>query len=63
MDKFNELHAKLNEMKEDVEKFYARGNKSAGVRIRQKLQDIKALAQEMRKEISEHKKNQKDENN
>ncbi len=63
MDKFNELHAKLNEMKEDVEKFYARGNKSAGVRIRQKLQDIKALAQEMRKEISEYKKNQKDENN
>jgi hypothetical protein len=60
MDKFNELNAKLNEMKEDVEKFYVKGNKSAGVRIRQKLQDVKALAQEMRKEISEQKKGQKD---
>ncbi len=63
MDKFNELHAKLNEMKEDVEKFYIRGNKSAGVRIRQILQDVKALAQEMRIEISRTKKSKKDENN
>jgi hypothetical protein len=38
---------------EDAEKFFDKGNKAAGVRVRKSLQDVKALAQEIRKQISE----------
>jgi phosphate uptake regulator len=62
MEKFNQLKTILTDMTEDMEKFYSKGNKSAGVRIRQQLQDVKALAQEIRKEISEKKKEKKDKN-
>ena len=40
-------------MKEDVIKFYDKSNKAAGVRVRKALQDVKALAQEIRKQVSE----------
>ena len=56
MDKFKELEALVASMSEDVTKFYEKGNKTAGVRIRKNLQDVKALAQEIRKNISEQKK-------
>lgn len=53
MDKFTELEQLVATMKEDVVKFYDKSNKAAGVRVRKALQDIKALAQEIRKQISE----------
>lgn len=53
MDKFTELEQLVASMKEDVTKFYDKSNKAAGVRVRKALQDIKALAQEIRKQISE----------
>jgi len=53
MDKFTELEQLVASMKEDVTKFYEKSNKAAGVRVRKSLQDIKALAQEIRKQISE----------
>ncbi len=56
MDKFNELEALVASMKEDVTKFYTKSNSSAGVRVRKVLQDIKAIAQAIRIEISEQKK-------
>ncbi len=34
MDKFKELEALVASMSEDVSKFYEKGNKAAGVRIR-----------------------------
>ena len=52
MEKFKELQALLVEISEDITKFYEKGNKTAGVRIRKKLQEVKALAQEIRKDIS-----------
>ena len=56
MDKFKELEALVASMSEDVSKFYEKGNKAAGVRIRKVLQDVKTLAQEIRKDISAQKK-------
>lgn len=53
MEKFNELEQLIIGMKDDVTKFYDKSNKAAGVRVRKSLQDIKALAQEIRKNISE----------
>ena len=56
MEKFNELEALVASMKDDVTKFYEKGNKAAGVRIRKALQEVKALAQVIRVDISEQKK-------
>lgn len=56
MEKFNELEKLVLDVKEDVVKFYEKGNKAAGVRVRKALQDIKAISQEIRKDISTQKK-------
>jgi len=56
MEKFNELEQLVASMKEDITKFYEKSNKAAGVRVRKALQDVKALAQEIRKSVSEQKK-------
>jgi hypothetical protein len=56
MEKFEELKAMIAGMEEDVTKFYDKGNKAAGVRIRKSLQDIKTLSQAMRIEISSKNK-------
>lgn len=41
----------------DADKFFNGGNKAAGTRLRNSLQQIKKLAQELRVEVSEKKKN------
>ena len=56
MEKFNELKALVASLEEDATKFFEKGNKSAGVRLRKGLQDIKALAQVVRVEVSESNK-------
>ena len=56
MEKFNELKALVASLEEDATKFFEKGNKSAGVRLRKGLQDIKALAQTVRVEVSEANK-------
>jgi hypothetical protein len=39
----------------DVLKFSAKGNMSAGTRVRQSMQELKKLAQQLRIEIQEEK--------
>jgi hypothetical protein len=56
MDKFKELEALVASMKEDVTKFYEKNNNAAGVRVRKSLQEVKALAQAIRVDISAQKK-------
>lgn len=56
MEKFNELEALVASMKDDITKFYDKSNKAAAVRVRKTLQDVKAIAQAIRVEISEQKK-------
>lgn len=55
MEKFENLKAIIEGLSEDVQKFDEKGNKAAGTRVRQGLQQVKAIAQELRKEISERK--------
>ena len=52
MEKFNELKALVASLEEDATKFYEKENKAAGVRLRKGLQEIKALAQTVRIEVS-----------
>jgi hypothetical protein len=55
MEKFEELVALLEQTRADVEKFYDKGNASAGTRVRVAMQKVKTLAQEVRVGIQEAK--------
>lgn len=55
MNKFEEIKNAVALAEEDAEKFYKKGNKAAGTRVRAALLKIKELAHEGRKEISEAK--------
>ena len=52
MQKFEMLQNFLIEAKTDAKKFYEAGNKASGTRLRKYMQDIKQLAQEVRKEVT-----------
>lgn len=56
MEKFAELKTLIENLSDDITKFNEKGNKSAGTRVRQGLQTVKKLAQEIRLEISSAKK-------
>jgi len=60
MDKYNELLAILLDSKTDFEKFYDKGNFTAGTRVRKTMQNIKSTAQGIRTDISELKNAKKD---
>lgn len=51
MEKFNALKNTLTELEGDFDKFYNKGNKAAGTRIRKAMQDLKGAAQEIRQEV------------
>ena len=55
MNAFNKLVEKVEESSEDAIKFYENGNKAAGTRLRGFMQEVKALAQEVRSEVTEMK--------
>lgn len=51
MEAFEKMKALLDATQADVDKFDSNGNKSAGTRVRQAMQGLKDLAQELRIEI------------
>ena len=53
MELFNEIKQLVEEAELDAIKFYERGNKAAGVRLRKTMQEIKGLAQDLRLEVNE----------
>ena len=55
MEKFEQIKALLEGVQGDVEKFYSKGNSSAGTRVRQAMQELKKLAQELRLDVQEKK--------
>lgn len=55
MNNFQKIKNKIEEMEADASKFYDKGNGAAGARLRQGLLEIKNLAAEGRKEVSELK--------
>jgi hypothetical protein len=55
MSRLQELRDMLTSYEKDFVKFYEKGNKSAGTRIRKYMNELKKKAQEIRKEIQEIK--------
>ncbi|MEO8514960.1 MAG: histone H1 [Ignavibacteria bacterium] len=51
MEKINEIKAMLEDMGKDLEKFYAKGQNSAGTRLRKSLNEVRKKCQEMRNDI------------
>jgi len=49
--RFDEVRDKVMAMEADFEKFYDKGNQAAGTRVRKSMQDMKNLAQDIRKEV------------
>jgi len=52
MEKYNQLKELIASIEADADKFFNNGNKAAGTRVRTGMQEIKALAQEIRNEVS-----------
>jgi len=55
MDRFQELVDLVNTFKGDFDKFYLKQNKSAGVRLRKHMANLKKKAQEIRNEVQDIK--------
>jgi hypothetical protein len=55
MSRYDEVKGLVDEMEEDMNKFYNKGNKAAGTRARKSLQELKKLAQDIRVEIQDMK--------
>ncbi|ACY48798.1 histone H1 [Rhodothermus marinus] len=56
MSRFDQLRDLVLGLEQDFKKFYEKGNKAAGTRIRKAMQELKKLAQEIRVEVQEKKK-------
>lgn len=55
MAKFDDLKNFVEGLEEDFNKFYSQGNKAAGTRVRQAMQGLKKMAQDIRVDIQEKK--------
>ena len=55
MNKFSKVRDLVMSLEGDFEKFYDKGNSAAGTRVRKGMQDLKNLAQELRKEVQDMK--------
>lgn len=56
MSRFDQLKSFVGELEEDFTKFYEKGNKAAGTRVRKAMQELKQMAQDIRVEIQDKKK-------
>lgn len=56
--RYDELTGILEGTKEDLMKFYEKGNKAAGTRARKSLMNLKKLSHEIRQEIQDIKNNE-----
>ena len=59
MEKINEIKSMLEAMGKDLEKFYSKGQNSAGTRLRKALNEVRKKCQEMRNEIQEIRQTRK----
>lgn len=55
MSRFHEIESLTNSLRDDMDKFYSKNNKTAGTRARKTLQDLKKLAQDIRIDIQNQK--------
>lgn len=54
-NRFDELRELVASLEEDFAKFYDKGNKAAGTRVRVGMQGLKNLAQDIRVEVQKIK--------
>ena len=59
--RYAELQQLVAAMASDFEKFYRDGNKAAGTRVRNSMQELKAFAQSVREEVLSLRNQGKDE--
>ncbi len=55
MKRFEQLRDLVMSLEGDFEKFYDKGNQAAGTRVRKGMQEMKNLAQDIRKEVQDIK--------
>jgi hypothetical protein len=55
MSRFEKLRDLVMGLEGDFDKFYSKENQAAGTRVRQGMQELKVLAQEIRIEVQESK--------
>ena len=51
MSRFGDLKGYVDSMEDDFNKFYNKGNKAAGTRVRKAMQELKRVAQDIRVEV------------
>ncbi len=56
--RFEELTNLITESERDFNQFYDKGNKAAGTRVRKAMQELKSVAQDIRLEVQDIKKNE-----
>jgi hypothetical protein len=56
MERYNQLKALVDSFEKDFEKFFVKGNKAAGVRVRKHMQELRQMAQDIRNEVQSLKK-------
>lgn len=59
MTRFEQLNKLIDSLESDFQKFYESGNKAAGTRVRNGMNEAKKLAQEIRTEVTEIKNSDK----
>jgi hypothetical protein len=55
MSKFADLKSFVDGLEDDFGKFYDKGNKAAGTRVRKAMQDLKGMTQDIRIEVQNMK--------
>jgi hypothetical protein len=55
MELYEQLKNLVATLEDDFSKFYEKGNKAAGTRVRKGCQDVKNLCQEIRVDVSNKK--------
>lgn len=55
MEKFEKVKQLVASLEADAHKFYNKANGAAGTRVRKRMLDLKVLATEIRKEVTERK--------
>ena len=55
MKKFNQIRDLVMSLESDFQKFYDKKNQAAGTRVRKGMQELKNMAQDIRKEVQDIK--------
>ncbi|MDX5349034.1 MAG: histone H1 [Hymenobacteraceae bacterium] len=55
MNNFSKLKDLVMSLESDFEKFYDKNNSAAGTRVRKGMQELKNMAQDIRKEVQDMK--------